>query len=36
MRQAGGRFTKNVSALAPYEGHIVKRWQQGCRKATRT
>jgi hypothetical protein len=36
MRQTGRRFTKNVNALAPYEDHIVKRWQQGCRNATRT
>ena len=28
-------FTKKVSALAPYEDYILKRWQQGCRNATR-
>src|SRR5215210_4592712 len=27
-------FTKKVSALAPYEDYILKRWQQGCRNAT--
>ncbi len=27
-------FTKKVSALAPYQDHILKRWQQGCRNAT--
>ncbi len=27
-------FTKKVSAIAPYEGHILKRWEQGCRNAT--
>jgi transposase len=27
-------FTKKASALAPYEDYILKRWQQGCRKAT--
>ncbi len=28
-------FTKKVSALAPYEDYILKRWEQGCRNATR-
>lgn len=28
-------FTKKVSALAPYEDYILKRWEQGCRSATR-
>ncbi len=28
-------FTSKVSAIAPYEGHILKRWEQGCRNATR-
>jgi transposase len=28
-------FTKKVSALALYEDYILKRWQQGCRNATR-
>lgn len=27
-------FTKKVSALAPYEDYILKRWEQGCRNAT--
>jgi transposase len=27
-------FTKKVSAIAPYEDYILKRWQQGCRNAT--
>ena len=36
MRRASSRFTEKVSALAPYEDHIVKRWQQGRRNATRT
>lgn len=27
---------RDVNALAPYEDQIVKRWQQGCRNATRT
>jgi hypothetical protein len=28
-------FTKKVSTLAPYENYILKRWEQGCRNATR-
>jgi len=28
-------FTKKVSAIAPYEEYILKRWEQGCRNATR-
>src|SRR5215207_10086233 len=28
-------FTKKVSAIAPYEDYILKRWEQGCRNATR-
>jgi transposase len=28
-------FTKKVSTLAPYEDYILKRWEQGCRNATR-
>ncbi len=36
MRQASSRFTEKVSALAPYEDHIVKRRRQGCRTATQT
>jgi len=28
-------FTKKVSAIVPYEDYILKRWQQGCRNATR-
>ena len=28
-------FTKRVSAIAPYEDYILKRWEQGCRNATR-
>jgi transposase len=28
-------FTKKVSAIAPYEDYILKRWKQGCRNATR-
>jgi transposase len=28
-------FTKKVSALAPYEDYILKRWEQGCSNATR-
>lgn len=27
------RFTKKVSAIAPYEDYILGRWQQGCRNA---
>jgi transposase len=27
-------FTKKVSAIAPYESYILKRWKQGCRNAT--
>ncbi len=27
-------FTKKVSAIAPYEDHILRRWKQGCRNAT--
>lgn len=29
------RFTKKVSAIAPYEDYILKRWKEGCRNATR-
>ncbi len=28
-------FTKKLSALASYEDYILKRWEQGCRNATR-
>ena len=28
-------FTKKISAIAPYEDYILKRWEQGCRNATR-
>jgi transposase len=27
-------FTKKVSAIAPYEDYILRRWKQGCRNAT--
>ena len=27
-------FTKKVSAIAPYEDYILRRWKQGCRTAT--
>jgi hypothetical protein len=27
-------FTKKLSALAPYEDYILKRWEQGCCSAT--
>ncbi len=27
-------FTKKVSAIAPYEDYILKRWKEGCRNAT--
>jgi transposase len=27
-------FTKKVSAIAPYEDYILRRWEQGCRNAT--
>ena len=28
-------LTKKVSAIAPYEDYILKRWEAGCRNATR-
>ncbi len=28
-------FTKKLSAIAPYEDYILKRWEQGCHNATR-
>ena len=27
-------FTKKVSAIAPYEDYILRRWKHGCRNAT--
>ena len=27
-------FTKKISAIAPYEDYILRRWKQGCRNAT--